>query len=356
MIRSLAVFCTLLLLATRVPAQKIQMTTSAAVLDQVTISDVDFGRSTSPKWLFTIELNADPPDESVKDLVIEITGDLKFASGKAEQDVMILKSLPFELKGRRVFTNIDLSRLGIKGEYTFDNTKIDRLGVKYIALSSTRLPSGIYTLNISVYQNLSGSPGPELAHGKIVFVISNPSTVELLFPPDGDTGVGQYPLFQWIYDGPQSRISVYERLSEQGSLEDAASGVAQLVQEVPGTSFLYPTSGARVLQPGKSYVWFVEGLVQSAGGTVQTIRSQLRSFTVAIPGTSSTAPTESILDILERALGPKYKSIFDQIRSGEYSASGQLTQDGSSITPEQLRSLVNRFQENPDIVRAVRVE
>jgi hypothetical protein len=189
-----------------------------------------------------------------------------------------------------------------------------------------------------------------------VFVISNPSTVELLFPPDGDTGVGQYPLFQWIYDGPQSRISVYERLSEQGSLEDAASGVAQLVQEVPGTSFLYPTSGARVLQPGKSYVWFVEGLVQSAGGTVQTIRSQLRSFTVAIPGTSSTAPTESILDILERALGPKYKSIFDQIRSGEYSASGQLTQDGSSITPEQLRSLVNRFQENPDIVRAVRVE
>lgn len=353
MIRSLAVFCTFLLLAARVPAQKIQMTTSAAVLDQVTISDVDFARSTSPKWLFTIELSVDPPDESVKDLVIAITGDLSFASGRAEQDVMILKSLPFELKGRRVFTNIDLGQPGIKGEYRFDNTKIDRLGVKDIALSSTRLPSGIYTLNISVYQNLSGFPGTELAHGKIVFVISNPSTVELLFPPDGDTGVGQYPLFQWIYDGPQSRISVYERLPEQSSLEDAASGVAQLVKEVPGTSFSYPSSGARVLQPGKSYVWFVEGLIQSAGGTVQTVHSQLRSFTVAIPGPP---PAESILDILERALGPKYKSIFDQIRSSEYSASGQLTLNGSSITLEQLRALVNRFQENPDIVRAVRVE
>jgi hypothetical protein len=354
--RSLIFIYALLLLATPAPAQKIQMTTSSAVLDQVTISDVDFVRSTTPKWLFTIELSVDPPDESVKDLVIAIRSDLSFVSGRAEQDVMIMQSLPFDVKGRRSFTNLDLGRPGIKGQYTFDATKISRLGIKDVALFSTRLPAGTYTLNISVYQNLNGFPSSELAHGKIVFVISNPSTVELLFPTDGDAGIGQYPLFQWIYDGPQSRISVYERLSERGSLEDAASGVPQLVQEVSGTSFLYPTSGARVLQPGKSYVWFVEGLVQSAGGTIQMVRSQLRSFSVAVPGASAAISAESLLDILERALGQKYKPVFDQLRNGEYSAIGQLTLNGVLITPEQLYPLIKRLQEDPDIVQAVRVE
>jgi hypothetical protein len=345
------ILCAALLLASTSEAQRIQLATSAAVLDQATISDLDFVRSTTPKWLFTIELRVDPPLESVSNIVVDVNGDLSLADGRSQTDVVTLTTLPFSVNGSLSLTNLDLARSGIRGDYCFYDSKIEQLGIKGVALSGTRLPAGTYTLRLGVH--IRGS-FTELARGKIVFVLTNPSAVELLSPIDGDAAGGQFPLFQWLYDGAESRISVFEKLPGNSSLEDAVTGVPHLVQDVPANSFQYPTAGARVLQPGKSYVWFVEGLVRSAGGIVQTIRSQLRSFTVVPSGMAAQA--ESLLDILERALGPKYSALFEQLRRDEFSTPGLLMLDGTPITPQSLRTLIDQIQQNPDVVHSVRVE
>jgi len=352
--RMIALCCALVLAALPGRAQNIVMTTSSAILDHATIADVDFVRSTTPKWLFTIDLRATSPGNSVETLVMEITGDLALANGRSATEVTILRTLPFTLRESLTFTNLDLARPGIKGEYTFSTGKIIELGVRDIALSGTQLPSGTYTLNIVVFRYQDGIRTTPEARGKIVFVLGNPSAVELLFPTDGDNSVGQFPLFQWAYDGQLSRISVYERLAGQAGMEEAAGGVPHLVQEVAGLSFQYPTAGVRTLQPGKSYVWFVDGLLRSAGGTIQMVRSPLRSFTVSDNG--SIIQEETLLDRLERALGPRYKSLFDQIRANEYTTPGTLTLNNSPITPAQLERLITVIRQNPDLVRGVHVE
>lgn len=352
--RTLALCCAMVLAAVPGPAQNIIMTTSSAVLDQATIADVDFVRSTTPKWLFTIDLRVSPPGNPVADLIMEIDGDLALAGGRTGENITVLTTLPFTVNESLTLTNLDLARPGIKGTYTFDTDALTRLGVRDIALSGTRLPSGTYTLNIVVYKLQDGQRTSVKARGKIVFVLGNPSSVELLFPSDGDAMVGQYPLFQWLYDGQLSRISVFERLPGQASPEEATAGVPHLVQEVAGLSLQYPASGVRTLQPGKTYVWFVDGLLRSAGGTVQTARSSLRSFTVTAGG--APIPTESLLDRLERALGPRYKTLFDQIRANEYEASGVLTLNNTPITPAQLDTLITLIRRNPDLVRGVHVE
>ncbi len=336
------------------PAQNIIMTTTSAVLDQATIADVDFVRSTTPKWLFTIELLVSPPGNPVADLILEMDGDLALANGRTGENVTVLTTRPFTVNGSLTLTNLDLASPAFKGTYRFNTDALTQLGVKDIALSGTRLPAGTYTLNIVVYKLENGQRTAEKARGKIVFVLGNPSSVELLFPTNGDSMVGQFPLFQWLYDGQLSRLSVFERLPGQASLEEATSGVPHLVQEVTGLSLQYPTSGVRALQPGKTYVWFVDGLLRSAGGTVQTARSTLRSFTVSTGGPDPRE--ETLLDRLEQALGPKYKSLFDQIRANEYHSSGVLRLNNIPITPDRLDTLITLIRQNPDLVRGVHVE
>ena len=86
---------------------------------------------------------------------------------------------------------------------------------------------------------------------------------------------------------PRSRLSVFEKLPNQSSLEEAISGVPHLTSEVNTTSFLYPAGGVRPLEPGKTYVWFVEGIYGNTGGPGNTVKSQLRSFTVSAGGIQS---------------------------------------------------------------------
>jgi hypothetical protein len=169
---------------------------------------------------------------------------------------------------------------------------------------------------------------------------------------DGDSFVNPFPLFQWQYDGPSSRISVFEKLSGQSSLEEAASGIPHLSATVQAKSFQYPSSGARILQPGKTYVWFVEGLSGTSGGTQAALKSELRSFVVAGNGGSSLS---TLLDELERAL-PQYQPLFDQIRSQGLTPSGSIRLNGSAMSIGELRTLLNRLRLDPEAVTAAEVQ
>jgi hypothetical protein len=193
------------------------------------------------------------------------------------------------------------------------------------------------------------------ASGTVTFTLqpTNPTSLELLAPPNGEQLASAFPLFSWFYDGPRSRISVYEQLPGQLSPEETASGIPHLSETVEANSFQYPLSGSRSLQPGKTYVWLVEGLSDLSGGSEASLRSELRSFTVS-SGPSAWDP--GILAELERALGSSHKAVFDRIRAEGLSPDGGIFLNGSAISPGDLLRLISIFRQNPDAVGSVGIE
>ena len=332
-------------------APVIDITTATAPVNVLTIQDVDFINARTPKWLFTIDLKTRAGVAGTPTSVnatMQIVLDVALSTGESFSSMFVYETVPFEIKGSRAFTNLDLTSPSIKRSYILDQTGKKRL--EQLALPTGFVPAGVYTFSIAV----ETPQFRQTARAKFSFVLTNPSRVELVFPLHGDRGVGEFPLFQWTFDGPRSRISIYESLPNQASLEEATSGVPHVASEVNGTSFLYPSAGVRPLEPGKTYVWFVEGLFGSTGSPGGSIKSNLRSFTVAAGGTN--AALESLLADLEKALGPSHKATFDRIRANLLSPTGQLTLDGKSITVNELVELINKFRANPDGVIATDLE
>jgi hypothetical protein len=215
------------------------------------------------------------------------------------------------------------------------------------------VPAGIYNFQVEVVPATGGNG----ARDQFRFSLRNPSSVDLLAPMDGETLGTPFPLFQWVFDGTSATISVFEKLEGQTTYEEAASGVPILTEDVTTPYFQYPTAGARVLQPGHTYVWFVTGHIRRSGGSDEEITSQLRSFTISRnAGVGAGNSALSLLDELERALGPQYAPLFDQLRKEGFSATGDIRVDGSAISSLDLLQILNRFRTRPESVLSVRVE
>jgi hypothetical protein len=93
--------------------------------------------------------------------------------------------------------------------------------------------------------------------------------------------------------------------------------------------------------------------VAISGGSDLVLRSPIRSFTVASTGQ---AVTQSLLDDLERALDPKYKFLFDELRSDGMTMSGTIRIDGTPIPMSELLRLLSRFRSRPQGVENVTIE
>jgi hypothetical protein len=329
--------------------QQVTVRTITAPIDALTINDVDFMNATSPQWYFTIDLTVVPSGESV-DAIMKITLDATLATGEAFPNAAYIETFPFTINSSRTITNLDMQAPGFVRESYTDPAAKSRF--EEVALPTGIMPAGIYSFRVEVQPVPSGqSSGDEFA-----FILSNPSSIELLVPLNGDMVSTQFPLFQWLFDGLSATISIFEKLPGQVSLEETASGVPHLTTQVVTNYFQYPTAGVRALQPGRAYVWFVEGRVRQSAGTDHLIRSPLRSFSVARGAGTGTVPEITLLEELERALGPKYKPLFDKIREDGYSPSGTARIDGTPVSVVELLQLINSFRENPEHVLSVRVE
>jgi hypothetical protein len=340
-----------LLLALFLPAllghgQGILVQTQAAPVDLLTINDVDFLNSTTPKWLFTIDIKLPPPG-GVVNVSMTIEGSILLSTGESFPQALSYTTKWFAINSARTLTNLDLRDPYLKQEYHFLDQAKKRL--EEIALPSGKLPAGTYTFKVTVNSERIGSGTSTFS-----YVLTNPSAVELLFPFDGDAAVSQFPLFQWLYDGSTVTLSIFERLPGQVTNEEAASGTPLFSQDLTGNVFQYPGSDVRSLQPGKSYVWTVQGRVRTAGGVNQPIKGPLRSFTVAASGALSSGA--SYLAELERALDPKYKPIFDRIREDGLSPSGVLRLNGTAITAENLLRIINQIRTGSVSVESLRIE
>ncbi len=331
-----------------VSSSQIRVSVVEAPVNALTINDLDYLNSTTPKWLFTITMTSVGRVEAIMTIVL----DVQLSGGPTYTGAAIFKSRPFIIDGNRTVTNLELGRQGgiLQSEnngYVFrDDAKT---AFQNVALPSGSMPAGSYRFRVAVTP-VSGGLGDDK---EFTFVLSNPSSPVLLAPTEGEAVTEELPLFEWQYDGPRASISIFEQLPGQRSLEETASGTPHATATVTTRSFRYPTAGARSLQSGKTYVWSVTGLVGAAGGTDLRLRSELRSFTV------SATPTRSlqwILQDLEGALPAKYKPVFDQIRSQNLSPTGTYRLNGSPISVTDLLKVLNDLRANPEAVGIVNLE
>jgi len=322
---------------------------AAIILDQpvtipisaLTVGDVDFTHATVPKLLFSVSMRTQDGSTTVAKMTITL--DIMPTNGEPVlSNAIQLETRPphITINGSRTITNLDLGKtIPVDVQVNSDARK----KLEETALPSGLVPSGTYKFTVNVTPVLAGTGDTK----SFSIYLTNPSSIGLLSPADGDQYVNEFPLFQWQFDGTQSTISIFEKLPSQSSLEEAASGVPQLSATVATTSFQYPGAGARKLQSGGTYVWFVEGLVGTAGGTPIVYKSALRSFKVT---TGAPLSPSNVLDELERVLGPNRKALFDQIRAEALSPTGVIRVGGSTISNVDLVKLLSFFRAHPDAV------
>lgn len=321
------------------------VTNTVSPVNQLSLGDLDFLNSATPKWLFTINMTTVPPGRTVT-AMMTIHMDIILASGEEYADAVVISTKPphFIIPGSRTITNLDLGRtIPVNRAQIRDDAK---RRLEETALPGGSVPAGQYRFMVDI------SVGDTTVGTAFEIVISNPTTLELLSPIDGDQFATQFPLFQWVYDGPSARISIYEKLPSQGTLEEAASGIPHFSTTTTSNSLQYPPAGARLLEPSKTYVWYVEGLSGVSGGTMVGRKSALRSFTVGSTGAPSLS---SILDDLARAM-PQYQSLFDELKSQGFTTAGTLQLNGTSISVSDLLRLLNKLQSNPEAVTSVVLE
>lgn len=314
----------------------------------LSVNDVDFVHSTTPKWIFTIALNAE--DAAPVSVSMKMQIDIHLATGEDLFGFLTLTTNAFTITGQRTITNFDLKDPALAREYVINGSHKKKL--EDVALSSGLLPAGVYKFFVEV----EPADGRGTSRDQFQLELTNPSTVELISPFDRDTFVNEFPLFQWRGDAPEWRISIFQKLDGQSGYEDIASGVPYFTATTKSQSLQYPGNGSRLLQPGETYVWFVEGLIVGAGGDVQGFKSALRQFTIGKNEIHiATGSMATFLDELERALGPRYKSLIDQIRSQSLS-SGTMLLNGSAVSQSEVLQILERLRENPDALTSVTLE
>jgi hypothetical protein len=185
----------------------------------------------------------------------------------------------------------------------------------------------------------------------------------LVYPPDGTTLNTIFPLFQWIYDGRDVELSVYERLPQHASKEEAASSVEHLLVRTnmtdlpPGTnSYQYPLSGVRPLEAGHTYVWKVKGISRGTGGSGSEINSEIWQFSIAenTSSTSSETQRQTVTNLLQFLNGLS-QELLSQLLNGDLQLTGVFLLDGRQLTAAEVIALLQELSQNPDKIISIQI-
>ncbi|MCK5572264.1 MAG: hypothetical protein KAJ12_05865, partial [Bacteroidetes bacterium] len=159
--------------------QQVTVRTITAPVDALTINDVDFLNATNPQWFFTIELTVVPSGQSV-DATMEITLNATLATGEAFPRAAHIETFPFTINSSRIITNLDLQVPGFVK--TSETDPVAKSRFEEVALPTGVMPAGIYNFTVIVKPYPTGQPSGD----EFTFILSNPSSIELLVPLNGD--------------------------------------------------------------------------------------------------------------------------------------------------------------------------
>ena len=312
------------------------VTLSHATVQQLSFADIDFQHFRSNSILFTLHLT-DPTPQAT----LQITLDIELADlSRNFSTVIDYRSDPFRVPAEgKTITNLDLGNGGsITGNLTFDQEAKDYL--KDATLGTGTFPAGRYTFHFTV-------TGVSTCTDNVVLVLENPSRVELRAPRDGES-TNEFPLFEFYQESNHAVLTIAEKNPEQSN-EDAITRKPPMIeQELTGgqNSFLY--SGGRPLEIGKTYVWQVVTKVSGSGGKDNEVVSQIWSFTVSSEPDGGASTDDAILNQLKEIFGPRYPTIFEQIRSHGFALTGNNNLNGSALSQAELLNLINQLRQMSD--------
>ncbi len=340
---------------------QVTITTNYAEIDQLTVGDLDFESFGSQHWFFTVNIDA-PPATQVK-LFLRV--DVSLAEDYF-QNAVSLTTLPFSAP--RSFTNLDLGKNGTiqiePGSFQFSSEAKDK--IKNIALATGKLPTGTYTFYLRAENAVNPVLGADST--QIVLTLRPPSRIELISPMNNNTVTSAFPMFQWQYDGDQVELSVYEKLPQHTSNEEALTGTPYLTVRTgdPGLpagvrTYQYPASAARALEAGKSYVWAVKSITSGTGGSDAGLNSEIWLFTVpsSTGGSGSNDPVEQIVetqelaDQLQELPGMDVSALQELLR--QYQMTGDIYLNGQKISLLELQQILNDLLSNPDRIVEMKV-
>lgn len=305
---------------------------------QLSVGDIDFEHFQSNTLLFTIAVSN--PTSEPYDVTLSIVIGMKLADGFVKPGAVSYLSLPFPIPpGGRTFSNLDIGATSIDiktDNFYYDQEAKDK--VHDVALGTGRFPAGRYSFDISLPSCVGAS------HEKFDLLLQNPSRVELRSPVDGEL-TNQFPLFEFYVDAGTAELIVAELTPGQSPTDAINRRPTMLDVELQNqNSYFY--AGGRPLEQDKSYVWQVIGKSTVTGGSQLDIKSEIRKFTVS--SASGGLSEDELLRQIEEILGPKYKSIFDKIRTGEFKLTGKYTNNSTPLSQGELLNLVNELRNSLD--------
>jgi hypothetical protein len=330
-------------------SQQLSVDVTYSPVTSLAIGDLDFKAFGSNHWLFT--LNVDYPGRHDS---MQLSGELNVVLSDGtpiSNPAMTLTTDIFEVNNQRTVTNLDIGKSSDIKTQSFDYNSDAKDKIQKLALGTGKLPAGTYTFHM-VITDLN-APAQSVAKD-IVLNLENLSRMDLIMPQDEIEVPTPFPLFQWRYDGSDVQLSVYEKKQRHHSREEAASGVPQLqiqtgTPEFPSgsKSFQYPTTGARPLEPGKTYVWKVVGLTGGSGGSGQQVPSEIWEFTVTNANGHGDIDTSGLNEGLTflNGLG---EDILKQLLNGDLTPTGIMYIDGRPISAHEGQALLNNLTSNPD--------
>ena len=328
------------------------------------VGDLDpTGLGNAPNY-FTLRFgNQSGADLNVKILFKLITNGVILVEGESNEF-----NLP-PAPGEFAFTNNQLNTgvAIVNGQevkirdYSVDFDRVENLDKQVSATG--KLPAGKYEFNVELQISPPfGNIIPDQNPDDNILIISNPTTIELLYPGNR-AGSGDAPevptttpYFIWQSDADFFNFYLY-RVYESNSIQDVLSRDPLVVLEnIPVQFFQYPpesqpliffapsgmqvgrsVGAVRPIMTGYTYYWYVESVIGSASGNPIFLRSDVNQFKVTDrEGTEMNA--DLILPYLRQLLGEKYEDYMQNLENFE--PTGKIIINGNEVSIEDLIDLV----------------
>ncbi len=257
----------------------------------------------------------------------------------------------------------------------FDDDNVDLDAVEDLEsdiLATGVAPTGVYRFKLSAIDVSTGTNYNDNQEGDHELIITNPTTIELLFPGSSvsDNNIEEvattFPFFQLFSDVNPGFASynvwVYEKFPEDQTVQDVLSHPAMFeVQGLSQNFFQYPTSSddisllagtvqgpIRPLEAGKTYYWQAESVVETLTGDLVLQSDVFRFRIVDLNQVANSSP--QIIAFLQQILGTNYEAVLQQLQEKGFEPNGTLTLNGSTIDVNQLLQVLTQVLQGNMVV------
>ena len=283
-------------------------------LDIVYISDLDILAQGVADHFFDVEIWNVQQDWPNTRLIFQIEDEESIIS-TAESDPFTLPRPATQPVGGPAYraSNVDLLNAhtipgtGIFIDFSRRSLHLPDSHFQDYVLRTGQLRRGIYLLKVFLENPAWGA---ETVAAQLRIVVTNPSLIFLKSPQDREIVRTEFPLFQFESDAREFEVSVYKRIGEDDDVETILAGHPALQWTTNLKQFSYQMTGGEPLEPGATYFWRVNALVQTTHG-LEAFSSPVYRFTVDTE--AGLGQQMDIARILEPLLGEQARQIADQL-------------------------------------------